>query len=636
MMCRDRTPFPPRVETGLYSAALTCLALLPLGCHTPRSDAHAELDHAPTPAMASGVASASVASTAEDSSPKERECGPSTARWLDGVCRTLQVMDTPYGQRVEIPAGLSYIGHVPDRYDAGDSRSTPVVRWSGTPPREVGVRGFWIDVAEVTRGAYEDCVAVGACTSAVCPEGQSIESLLSQRQRDSGDEDMLAGLPQTCVTHAQAEAFCRSHGGRLPTEVEWEAAARGPEWRVYPTITIMDALIGTLRPVAATRPDRGFYGVVGQGSNAAEWVADVYDPDVGLRPFLKGEFRRDDGPLARSVGDFEESLGRPRTPPVRHVVKHARIGWRRAIREEMPPTIPEQELEGWTEVQPGPGVGFRCAMDLRPDDTRYFAPSEPKGVPTTLSVGEHEIFGGVAEAVDQAEAQTFCSQLNLPGDGAGWRLPRVDEIDALAEGFRGPGPFWASDGALAQTDTTPEAPWQAIEVESDESLAARCVRLASEAVPYQRTPTIKIVPAPLDGEPGMDEALEPAGDEAGDEGGDEVPTDAAPSEDGVPAWFSEDAMMHEEVLENVSVDTGAGTTRQIKLRLGDEVNPKDCADDMMTKLTAATGTKPKHTVSAQIEQHTLTGKGEGYSYVVMCGRDPEDRPLLFMAYMPSP
>jgi hypothetical protein len=100
--------------------------------------------------------------------------------------------------------------------------------------------------------------------------------------------------------------------------------------------------------------------------------------------------------------------------------------------------------------------------------------------------GSLQIFGGVAEAVTQAEARRFCAGLRVPdGSGpplTGWRLPLRAELGELAPSFRGPGPFWGEDGAVAQlsdqTPTPPDAPWEAFEAGADVPLLARCVRAA--------------------------------------------------------------------------------------------------------------------------------------------------------------
>ena len=68
------------------------------------------------------------------------------------------------------------------------------------------------------------------------------------------------------------------------------------------------------------------------------------------------------------------------------------------------------------------------------------------------------------------------------GDEAltGFRLPTLAEIEAMAAVFRGPGPFWADDGAAIQLGETtppdPSDPWRALMVGPQVPLAARCVR----------------------------------------------------------------------------------------------------------------------------------------------------------------
>lgn len=90
------------------------------------------------------------------------------------------------------------------------------------PVHRVSVASFRIDAHEVTVAAYEGCVARGACT----PAGTDDEC-------NSGHADR-ANHPINCVDFAQAAAYCAAHGERLPTEEEWEFAAREDSDGLYP------------------------------------------------------------------------------------------------------------------------------------------------------------------------------------------------------------------------------------------------------------------------------------------------------------------------------------------------------------------------------------------------------------------
>jgi len=106
----------------------------------------------------------------------------------------------------------------PFRAGADDEASQPNER----PSRQAETGPFWLDRTEVTVGAYRVCVNAGRCgtparSSSACTYGM-------------GDPE----LPVNCVTHAAALAFCQFAGKRLPTEDEWEHAARGQDGRPYP------------------------------------------------------------------------------------------------------------------------------------------------------------------------------------------------------------------------------------------------------------------------------------------------------------------------------------------------------------------------------------------------------------------
>jgi formylglycine-generating enzyme required for sulfatase activity len=80
-----------------------------------------------------------------------------------------------------------------------------------------GVRTFCLDRTEVTVDAYAACASVGACSA------QELECGNAATWGKKG----LGSHPINCVTWAEAETFCREHGKRLPSEEEWEWAARG-------------------------------------------------------------------------------------------------------------------------------------------------------------------------------------------------------------------------------------------------------------------------------------------------------------------------------------------------------------------------------------------------------------------------
>jgi formylglycine-generating enzyme required for sulfatase activity len=152
-----------------------------------------------------------------------------------------------------------------------------------TPIHVEAVAAFAIDATEVTTAAYTTCVAAGACTAPPMGTETGICNFgVCSRQSH----------PINCVDFGQATAFCAWAGKRLPTETEWEYAARGPDDRTYPwgaadpTASLVNAY-GTgdgwvwTAPVASFPAGRSPFGAYDMAGNVAEWTASLYCPYDG-------------------------------------------------------------------------------------------------------------------------------------------------------------------------------------------------------------------------------------------------------------------------------------------------------------------------------------------------------------------
>ena len=105
------------------------------------------------------------------------------------------------------------------------------------PRHSVDVAAFEMDATEVTVGAYATCVRAGACSAAATTvdwPGMTDSDKTTWSKYCNGNRDDRKTHPVNCVDFDRATAYCAWAGARLPTEQEWEYAARGKAERTYP------------------------------------------------------------------------------------------------------------------------------------------------------------------------------------------------------------------------------------------------------------------------------------------------------------------------------------------------------------------------------------------------------------------
>ena len=154
-----------------------------------------------------------------------------------------------------VPAGDFIMGS-----DNGDSDERPV--------HTVYLDAFWIDQTEVTNAMYRDCVANVACSQNK-----------DYRSNFNGDQQPVVG-----VTWNQAVSYCEWVDRQLPSEAQWEKAARGEDERTYPwgegidsNKANYDQNVGKTTDVGNYEDGTSPYGALDMAGNVWEWVADWHE-----------------------------------------------------------------------------------------------------------------------------------------------------------------------------------------------------------------------------------------------------------------------------------------------------------------------------------------------------------------------
>ncbi len=212
------------------------------------------------------------------------------------------------------------------------------------PRHDVFVNNFYIDKFELTNGRYLEFVKA---TKHRIPQNPTNAT----RNLWEGDTitESLADRPVVNVDWADAQAYCQWAGKRLPTEAEWEKAAKGtadrrfPWGNVEPTnkhLNFNQQWIGekTLMPVGSYELGKSPFGVYDMAGNVWEWVNDWYD----AKYYEKSPAKNPTGPETGTKRVLRGSGWQNETPTVRIFT-----------RVDSDPTIRNES------------TGFRCAMDAR-------------------------------------------------------------------------------------------------------------------------------------------------------------------------------------------------------------------------------------------------------------------------------
>jgi formylglycine-generating enzyme required for sulfatase activity len=208
------------------------------------------------------------------------------------------------------------------------------------PAHRVMLSAYRIDRTEVSQADWRRCVRAGECYPARVSEADA---------RLGRPEHPVAG-----VTWDEAARYCAWVGGRLPTESEWERAARGGSGRRFPWGDAFDERLANhgrptgdpndadghayAAPVDAYRDGKSAHGLLNMAGNVWEWTADRYGADY---------YAKSEGTDPRGPSEGEERVIRGGS-------------WRSAAY-----TLRVAQRAGLKESDSRPDVGFRCAYDAK-------------------------------------------------------------------------------------------------------------------------------------------------------------------------------------------------------------------------------------------------------------------------------
>lgn len=188
---------------------------------------------------------------------------------------------------VFVPSGSFLMGSMAENTEA---------LYNEFPQHEAHLVNFWLDRTEVTNAQYNQCV-----TASVCAASEPLNDHFS-------DETPVQG-----INWLDADVYCRWVGGQLPTEAQWEYAARGPDGRRFPwgdsppdgSLANFNRNVGTTTPVGHYPAGASWVGALDMAGNVQEWVADWYDSDY----YSSSPHDNPTGPVSGNFNNFKVLRG---------------------------------------------------------------------------------------------------------------------------------------------------------------------------------------------------------------------------------------------------------------------------------------------------------------------------------------
>jgi len=284
----------------------------------------------PTPiAVATAIPTSTSIALNATAAPSGNQTAGSTRTSVDGMTE------------IYIPAGAFQMGGV-------DPNATDVEK----PVHQVTMPSFWIDKFDVTNAMYLGCVNKGVCTPP--------QAITSKTRTSYFNDSNYNDYPVIEVTWSQADAYCKWAGRHLPTEAEWEYAARGSTINTYPwgnqppdnTLANFNYQVGDTSKVGSYPAGASPFGVLDMAGNVAQWTNDYFDPTY----YSKGINVNPPGPGART--NFFNRVVRGGS--WQDDAAHIRVSLRASVLGSNPNAAVGSDAY-YGEFSPK--IGFRCASD---------------------------------------------------------------------------------------------------------------------------------------------------------------------------------------------------------------------------------------------------------------------------------
>jgi formylglycine-generating enzyme required for sulfatase activity len=208
---------------------------------------------------------------------------------------------------VYVPGGTFEMGSADDDPNAGEDEK---------PQHEVTLDAFWIDKYEVSNAQYTRCVEAGACQASGFADDTTYNG---------------ADYPVVGVSWEDAAVYCEWVNGQLPTEAEWEYAARGPDSLIYtwgndpPDDSLLnyDYNVSVPAQVGSYPEGASWADALDMAGNVWEWVNDWYGrdyyasspplapkgPETGETKVLRGGGWNNSGEYVRAAFRYSNLLG---------------------------------------------------------------------------------------------------------------------------------------------------------------------------------------------------------------------------------------------------------------------------------------------------------------------------------------